>query len=339
MLRVCRSVLRDPHEAEDAFQATFLVLVRRARSLWVRDSLAPWLHQVAFRVASCARSAATRRHRHERRAAELSGPGIREEVHDDRGDVLHDEVNRLPWGCRAAIVLCYFEGLSPEEAARQLGCPVGTVQSRLARGRERLRSRLTRRGLAPALGALGAGGAAEAAPALPAAALIEATVRAALSASPTAAMASGSVVALTKGVLKSMFLIKLRTVAVTLITIAALAVGAKAWLQGAPAPRPQPNLDRIRAELGAARRGDAGRSETGPPPQDLTWTDITPDETLQVIEQLAAQSKGNYEKIKTWQGVYSYVLRQYLDERFVAQLRAGAESLAGRPAPRASPRH
>ena len=75
VLRVCRSVLRDPEEAHDAFQATFLVLVRRAGSLWVRDSLGPWLHQVAYRVASCARSAAGRRRRHERRAAELSGPG------------------------------------------------------------------------------------------------------------------------------------------------------------------------------------------------------------------------------------------------------------------------
>ena len=74
VLRVCRSVLRDPEEAHDAFQATFLVLVRRAGSLWVRDSLGPWLHQVAYRVASCARSAAARRRRHERRAAELAGP-------------------------------------------------------------------------------------------------------------------------------------------------------------------------------------------------------------------------------------------------------------------------
>src|SRR5262245_61038256 len=70
VLRVCRSVLRDPHEAHDAFQATFLVLVRRSGSLWVRDSLGPWLHQVAYRVASCARSAAARRRRHEHRVAE-----------------------------------------------------------------------------------------------------------------------------------------------------------------------------------------------------------------------------------------------------------------------------
>ena len=73
VLRVCRSVLRDRHEAHDAFQATFLVLVRRASSLWVRDSLGPWLHQVAYRVASCARSNSARRRRHEQRAAELSG--------------------------------------------------------------------------------------------------------------------------------------------------------------------------------------------------------------------------------------------------------------------------
>src|SRR5947199_10868023 len=81
VLRVCRSVLRDPHEAHDAFQATFLVLVRRGGSLWVRDSLGPWLHQVAYRVASSARSAASRRRRHEQRAAELSGPGVHEVDH------------------------------------------------------------------------------------------------------------------------------------------------------------------------------------------------------------------------------------------------------------------
>ncbi len=332
VLRVCRSVLRDEHEAHDAFQATFLVLVRRAGSLWVRDSLGPWLHRVAYRVASNARSSVARRRRHERRAAVLSGPGVREEDRDDLGDVLHDEVNRLPWGSREAVVLCYFEGLSPEQAARQLGCPVGTVQSRLARGRERLRSRLTRRGLAPALGAPGAGVAAEAAPASPPAALVEATIRAALPSSGVSGAVPGSVIQLTQGVLRSMFLIKMRTVAASIITIAALAVGAGSMLQETPAPRPQPNLDRIRAELGARPAGVAAQPEappeTGPPPQDLTWTDIPPAERLRVLEQLAAQSRGNYEKVKTWQGIYSYVLRQYLDERFVAETLPGA-----RPAP------
>jgi RNA polymerase sigma factor (sigma-70 family) len=321
VLRVCRSVLRDPHEAHDAFQATFLVLVRRAGSLWVRDSLGPWLHQVAYRTAMCARAAATRRRRHELHAAELAGPTSSEEDRDDLGVVLHDEVNRLPGRCRAVVVLCYFDGLSPEQAARQLGCPVGTVQSRLARGRERLRSRLTRRGLAPALGALGAQAASEAA-VLPAA-LMVATTQAALARPGAAAVASGPVIRLVKGVLRSMFLIKLRTVALTVIALATLAAGAGVLVQKARAGRLQPNLDQIRAELGAQGADAAGKGEPGtessPPPQNLSWNDTTPAERQRVVQQLAAQSKTNYEKIMTWKGAYSYVLRQYLDSPFVAQ--------------------
>jgi len=341
VLRVCRSVLRDPDLAHDAFQATFLVLVRRAGSVWVRDSLGPWLHQVAYRVASCARSTATRRRRHERRAAELTGAAVAvcEEGRDDLGDVLHDEVNRLPSGCRTAVILCYFEGLSPEQAARQLGCPLGTVQSRLARGRDRLRSRLTRRGLAPAIGTLGAAVAAEAALAAPPPALVEATIRAALPLAAASEVAAGSVIQLTQGVLRTMFLIKLRTVAAILITITAVVAGAQSLLQKGPAPGPPPNLDQIRAELGARGAGDAGQpkaaQETGPVPKDLTWTDIAPAERLRVIEQLAVQSKGNYEKIKTWQGAYSYVLRQYLDDRYAAQLLAGAHLMASQSRPQA----
>jgi RNA polymerase sigma factor (sigma-70 family) len=340
VLGVCRSVLRDPHEAEDAVQATFLVLARRAGGLWVRDSLGPWLHQVAYRVAACARAAAARRRRHEQRAGALvlpqSSPGAPPEVRDDVSDVLHDEVNRLPQGCRAAVVLCYFEGLSPEQAARQLGCPVGTVQSRLARGRARLRSRLTRRGLAPALGVLGTVGAADAAapPAPLPAALVEATIRATLPRAAGAAMASGAVTALTQGVLRSMFLVKLRIVAAALITIGVLAAGAQALRQEAPAPVPPPNLDQVRAELGAAAGGPGkpAPEANSPVPGDLTWTDIAPDERLSVMALLAAQAKGNYGKIKTWQGVYSYVLRQHLNEGFVAQLRAGIQPEGRRPA-------
>ena len=272
----------------------------------MRNSLGPWLHQVAYRVASCDRSAAARRRRHERRAAELSGPSAHEEDIDDLGDVLHDEVNRLSWGCRSAVVLCYFEGLSPEQAARQLGCPVGTVQSRLARGRERLRSRLTRRGLAPALGALGTGVGAEAAPVLPPSALVEATIRAALPLSPKAVVASESVIRLTQGVLRTMFLIKLRTVAATIITIAVLAAGDRSLLQTARAQGPPPNLDQIRAELGA-QGAEAQASSRHPRKTTLllrTWPGPTSPRpsSQRVIEQLAAQSKANYEKIKTWQG-------------------------------------
>src|SRR6202040_3412202 len=108
---LCRGVLNNPHDTQDAFQATFLVLVKKARALWVRDSLGPWLHQVAYRTASCARSTAARRRRHERRAA-MSRLESRPEVVDELGRVLHEEIDRLPERYRAPMVLCDLEGRS-----------------------------------------------------------------------------------------------------------------------------------------------------------------------------------------------------------------------------------
>ena len=180
VLRVCRAVLRDADDADDAFQATFLVLVRRAGLLWVHDSLGPWLQQVAYRTASCARLAAARRRKHERHAAELRARAPDEVQHDDVDEVVHEEVGRLPERYRDAVVLCLLEGLTPEQAAGHLKCPVGTVHSRLARGREQLRGRLTRRGLAVPAGlfavGLGRNGASAAVPP----ALTDSTIRAAL---------------------------------------------------------------------------------------------------------------------------------------------------------------
>jgi len=154
VLRVCRGVLGDDHEAMDAFQATFLVLARKGGSLWVRDSVGPWLHRVACRAAGRAKSAAARRRAAESMAATLAaartGGGDREEF----SSVIHEEVDRLPERFRVAVVLCDLEGRTREQAARHLGCPVGTVASRLARGRQRLRDRLRRLGLDPGDGPL-----------------------------------------------------------------------------------------------------------------------------------------------------------------------------------------
>ena len=149
VLRVCRSILADHHSAEDAFQATFLVLAQKAGSLRSRDNLSPWLYQVAYRVASCARLAASRRRKHELGAAAQKVALAYEDASEDVGPIVHAEVNALPERYRSVIVLCCMNGRSHAEAARQLGCPIGTVQSRLARGRERLRYRLARRGLVP----------------------------------------------------------------------------------------------------------------------------------------------------------------------------------------------
>jgi RNA polymerase sigma factor (sigma-70 family) len=152
---VCRRVLRDPADAEDAFQATFLVLFRRAGSVRFGNSLGPWLYGVARRIALRARADRARRGAGEGRVGDRPGrdpaaDACRNEVRS----VIDEEVGRLPERYRAPVVLCLLEGLKYDEAARRLGCPVGTVGVRLSRGREILRTRLTRRGVAPASAAL-----------------------------------------------------------------------------------------------------------------------------------------------------------------------------------------
>ena len=149
IFRACRAILHDPHAAEDAFQATFLVLARKAAGLWVRGSLGPWLLSVARRVAYCPRTDSSRRRAHERTAAELAAPATVDQEWDDRDAILHEELVRLPEKYRTAVLLCDLEGLTQEQAARQLGWPGGTVRSRLARvGGSRLRKRLTGAGMA-----------------------------------------------------------------------------------------------------------------------------------------------------------------------------------------------
>ena len=140
VLRVCQRMLADSHDAEDAFQAVFLVLVRRAESIRSRDSVASWLHGVALAVASAARAARDRRTAHERRAAERTAVADDERsALDELGRALQEEIGRMPERYRAAVVLCYLEGRTYDEVARLLGCPVGTVKSRLATAREAAR--------------------------------------------------------------------------------------------------------------------------------------------------------------------------------------------------------
>ena len=204
---------------------------RKAGSLRVRDSLAPWLHQVACRVAWCARASAARRRRHERRAAELADPSARDPGADDLGPLIHEEIDRLPGRYRAPIVLCFLEGLTREQAAGQLRWPLGTLQSRLARGRERLRQRLIRRGVAPSAVLPGAAFRAETARAVVPAALADSTTRAALASAagrPTIIGLISAPAALTEEVLKTMWFHKLRMIAGGMIAGAILAAGVVA---------------------------------------------------------------------------------------------------------------
>jgi len=234
VLRVCQSVLREPHDAQDAFQATFLILVRKAGSIRKRDSLASWLHGVACRIAACAKAATARRQRHERRAAEGAVTSVDVEDRDDLASVLHKELDRLPEKYRAPIVLCYLESLTHEQAAQKLHWPVGTVRSRLARGREQLRGRLTRRGLALSVGllegALSAKTTTAALPVVLASITTEAAVRYASGRFLTTGVTSASVTLLLEGAMKAMFVTKLKfaVLAIGLIATGAVVVAQQA---------------------------------------------------------------------------------------------------------------
>jgi RNA polymerase sigma factor (sigma-70 family) len=240
VLRVCRQVLGDSHTAEDAFQATFLVLARRAGSIRRPDLLAHWLYGVALRSAREARMRDHRRRRRESLGAEAlaeepisaAGPPDLPLVRREEAQALHEELSRLPERYRVPVVLCELEGLTYQEAALRLRCPVGTIGVRLSRARERLRVRLTRRGLAPTAGFLGALLGAEATSAeVPSVLLVEATVRAASRFAASKAAVQGLVspatIALTEAVLRTMALTPIK-----LATGLALAVAITATVAG-----------------------------------------------------------------------------------------------------------
>jgi RNA polymerase sigma factor (sigma-70 family) len=233
--RVCRDVLADPNDADDAFQATFLVLVKRARGLWVRDSLGPWLHRVAYRTSCDARSAAARRRRLERQAADtavLSHSVAEAAIGGELARALHEEVNRLPERYRVPIVLCDLEGRTCEEAAGYTGCPIGTVKSWRARGRERLRDRLTRRGITSAKGLVCPFTPTGAATAVPLA-LGEATVMDVMSGASSGSI-SASIDLLVKEALRTMMIEKFRLIVGGCLAVAALAAGASVLLGQEP---------------------------------------------------------------------------------------------------------
>src|SRR5262249_992635 len=148
VLGVCRSVLRRPDDAEDLFQATFLVLARRAGAIRQQASVASWLHGVAYRLARKQNvREAQRRCREARVPPRPAAVAMDDLTWRELRGVLHEEVARLPERFRLPLLLCYWEGLTQDEAARRLGWTKATVKERLARARELLRGRLTRRGL------------------------------------------------------------------------------------------------------------------------------------------------------------------------------------------------
>jgi RNA polymerase sigma factor (sigma-70 family) len=222
VLGVCRRVLRNEADAADAFQATFLVLVRKAAGLRSPAGLGSWLYGVAYRAASEVRKAAARRRAREARAM----PRVQTtcETATELREVLDQELAGLPEKYRSAVVLCDLEGKTYKEAAAGLSCAEGTVASRLARGRALLARRLSRHGLTLSAGGVTALMSQEAAAGGVPAALVVSTVKAALSVAAGQAVAA-PVAAVMEGVLKAMLLHKLRLVAGALVVLALLAAG------------------------------------------------------------------------------------------------------------------
>jgi RNA polymerase sigma factor (sigma-70 family) len=227
VLKVCRRALRNHHDAEDAFQATFLVLARKASSVRPRDMVANWLYGVAYRTALKARTLRAKAQTRERHVRELPEPAHvqRGRCHDLQ-EVLDQELTHLGDTYRLPIILCDLEGKSIKKTAEQLGWPPGTVAGRLARGRKLLAKRLARHGLAMVGGV---GIVANSASACVPPALVAATVKAVGACAAGQAVATGvmsaNVAVLMEGALKAMFLTKLKTVAALLLVAVTAGIG------------------------------------------------------------------------------------------------------------------
>ncbi len=246
----CRQVLGDSADAEDAFQATFLVLLHKAGSVRWRPSVGAWLYGVAHRIACQARSVARQRQQHESRAAEQRGTsaGPPDLLWQEACAIVHEELDRLPERYRLPLLLRYLEGQSRDEVARVLGWTPGAVKGRLERGRERLRQRLVRRGIDLSAGLLSVLAAQDGRAGVLPAALIHTTTRlAAEGASP------GAVAALVRGVTSAPALSPVR-LAASMLGVVVLAVGVGASLVRGPV-----------AEMPAAPPGLAARDDRAPP--------------------------------------------------------------------------
>ena len=252
VLGACRRVLSNHHDAEDAFQATFLVLVRKADSIVPRGMVANWLYGVAYRTALKARTILAKQRVRERQVKEMPEPEAAEAEHcwRDLQPLLDQELSRLPDKYRVAVVLCDLEGKTGKETARQLGCPEGTVSSRLARGRTMLAKRLTRYGTVLSGGSLALAMAGKASACVPTA-VVSSTIRAAslFAAGKTVAtgLISANATALTEGVLRAMMLTKLKFATAVLLAVGVLGGGLGVALTyrteaaGPTAPRGEPD--------------------------------------------------------------------------------------------------
>ncbi len=259
---VCLRVLGSSHDADDAFQATFLVLVQKARRLRDSDRLGPWLYGVATRVATRSRSRlASRRDRREANFDDIPARDERDRADwSDVGPILDVELSRLPAKYREVLVLCLLEGSTVEEAAGQLACPLGTVKSRLARGREALKTRLTGRGITPGIAIAVVAGAS---PSAFASSVSETLIRSTVKLLAQTRVAP-SILALTKGVAPSMLSKSIAMTALLCGGIGLSVLGMASWMKS-PAQAQEPPGRRDGCRGNGARPGSRaarGRSRS-----------------------------------------------------------------------------
>jgi RNA polymerase sigma factor (sigma-70 family) len=291
VLGVCHRVLRHGDDAEDAFQATFLVLIRKAALLLSQETIGNWLYGVAYHTALKARAAALKR-----RAKECQVKPVppRETGHEGVSDLLpllDQELNRLPDKYRQAVVLCELGGRSRQEVARQLGIPEGTLSSRLATARRKLAQRLSRHGPACSPALLAATLCPNAATACVPAPLVVSTVKAAaMFAAGHAAtgVISAHAAALTEGVLRAMLLTKLKSVVAVLLAVSLLCTAARVFTYHAWGEEPEQALQ---------------------------------PRVLQAASRLAIQGKTDKEKLQgTWHAVSGEAEGKDVSEEFVKKL-------------------
>jgi len=234
---VCRRVLANFHDAEDAFQATFLVLVRKAASITSRELVANWIYAVAAQTALKARTTAAKRSTRERQVTEMPERAAADQAPwSDLQPLLDAELSRLPGKYRAVIVLCDLEGKSRKEVALQLRVPEGTVASRMATARTMLARRLARRGVAVSGAALAAGLTEHVASAGAPASVVSSAIKAAslLAAGNAAGAISVKVIALTSGVINAMTITKVKTITGVLVAVLAATTFTYGMVGGQP---------------------------------------------------------------------------------------------------------
>jgi RNA polymerase sigma factor (sigma-70 family) len=299
VLGVCTRVLGNHHDAEEAFQATFLVLSRKAASIMPRNHVGNWLYGVAYRTALKAQC--LRERRRVREVQGLNPPEPEVQLQDQWkaiAPLLDRELNSLPEKYRVPVVLCDLEGKSCKEVASDLGCPEGTISSRLTRARSLLANRLRRQGVVLSVGTLAVMLTKNAASAAVPNALMMPVLQAAqlsvLQPSVASGAISGNVVEITDGVVKSMVYTTVKKIMIGLGLIACAGLGAIGMLQPV--------------------ESESFVGSTSQTYSDVSWQVVSKDEAVALLNAAAAKSQENFERIKTWRGVFELQLEAYVNQ-------------------------